>query len=170
MKPHKLLLLSLTLFFFSCASIVKGGSQKIFINSSPAEATVKVRDQRGNGIITSATPATLTLQKGDGYFGSASYSIEISKPGYQTQNVTLTGSLNGWYIAGNLVIGGLIGWLIVDPISGAMWTMSPEGVNVSLAGEVPPKVTDNKENAIDIKIVLLEDVPENVKAQLVRIR
>lgn len=169
MKPLKLLLLSLSLISFSCASIVKGGSQKIFINSSPSEAVVKVKDQNGNGIVNSATPATLTLAKGDGYFGSASYSIEISKPGFQTQYVTLTGSMNGWYILGNIVLGGLIGWLIIDPISGAMWTMSPEGVNVSLAGEQPAKVTAN-DNAMTLQIALLEDVPESVKGRMVRIK
>lgn len=169
MKPLKLLLLSLTALTFSCASIVKGGSQKIFVNSSPSEAIVKVKDQRGNGIITSATPATLTLPKGDGYFGSASYSIEIAKPGYQTQYVTLSGSLNGWYIAGNLLIGGLIGWLIVDPISGAMWTMSPEGVNVSLANEGPAKITSH-EDLMNLRIVLLEDMPESSKAMMVKLK
>ena len=30
--------------------------------------------------------------------------------------------MDGWYI-GNIVFGGLIGWLVVDPASGAMWKL-----------------------------------------------
>lgn len=37
-----------------------------------------------------------------------------------------------WYIGGNLLFGGLIGWLIVDPASGAMWHFDPEQVSVLL--------------------------------------
>lgn len=168
MKYLKLLLLSLSLLNFSCASIIKGGSQKVFVTSSPVEANVKVKDQNGNNVITAVSPATLTLQKGDGYFSSASYSVEISKSGYQTQYVTLTGSMNGWYLLGNLVVGGLIGWLIIDPISGGMWTMSPETVNLSLANDVN-KVTNNSEG-LSLQIVLLENVPENLKVGMVRIK
>lgn len=32
--------------------------------------------------------------------------------------------MNGWYI-GNLLFGGIIGLLIVDPATGAMWTLIP---------------------------------------------
>jgi len=35
-----------------------------------------------------------------------------------------------WYLAGNIVFGGIAGWLIVDPLTGAMWRLSPKEVNV----------------------------------------
>lgn len=167
MKILKLFLLVISILSFSCATIIKGSNQKIFVTSSPSEANIKVKDQDGNNVITTASPATLTLQQGNGFFRSASYSIEISKQGYATQYVTLTGGLNGWYLLGNLVVGGLIGWLIVDPISGAMWTLSPEYVNTTLAAE-------NKQTAINntsvLQIVLIEDVSENVKSQMIKIK
>lgn len=37
--------------------------------------------------------------------------------------VTLTTGPSGWYV-GNVVFGGLIGLLIVDPATGAMWGIS----------------------------------------------
>ena len=103
MKLLKLFFLVCIALMFSCASIVKGGSQKIFVVSSPSESDIKVKDQHGNNIISAVSPATLSLPRGDGYFGSASYSVEISKTGYGTQYITLTGGMNGWYIAGNIV-------------------------------------------------------------------
>jgi hypothetical protein len=39
------------------------------------------------------------------------------------QSVPLTAKINGWYF-GNLLFGGIIvGMLIVDPATGAMWTL-----------------------------------------------
>jgi len=40
--------------------------------------------------------------------------------------------VGGWYIAGNILVGGLIGWFIVDPITGAMWNLEPENVEMAL--------------------------------------
>lgn len=153
---------------YSCASIVKGGSQKIFVVSSPSESDIKVKDQHGNNIISTVSPATLTLPRGDGYFGSASYSVEISKQGYSTQYITLTGSMNGWYIAGNIVFGGLIGWLIIDPTSGAMWTLSPETATVNLAATDEKKIIQN--NSSELKISLVENVPSDIRSRMIKIR
>ena len=38
---------------------------------------------------------------------------------------------DGWYIGGNILVGGLIGWFIVDPLTGAMYTL-PKEVNADL--------------------------------------
>lgn len=42
-------------------------------------------------------------------------------------------SANGWYIGGNIVFGGLIGWLAVDPFNGGMYTLKPKETNAILA-------------------------------------
>lgn len=155
-------------FILSCASIVKSGTQKIFVVSSPSESDIKVKDHHGNNIVSAVSPATLTLPRGDGYFGSASYSVEISKKGYGTQFITLTGSMNGWYIAGNIVFGGLIGWLIVDPISGAMWTLSPEMATITLAATDEKTITGNSSS--ELRISLVENVPIEIRSRMVKIR
>jgi hypothetical protein len=46
--------------------------------------------------------------------------LTLEKEGYDKEEVNIEGDANAWYIAGNLVFGGLIGWLIVDPATGAM--------------------------------------------------
>ncbi|WP_342358093.1 hypothetical protein [Arsenophonus nasoniae] len=36
-------------------------------------------------------------------------------------------------IAGNLFFGGLIGWLIVDPFNGGIYTLRPEKIDATLS-------------------------------------
>jgi hypothetical protein len=36
----------------------------------------------------------------------------------------LTSTIDGWYW-GNLLIGGIIGMVFVDPLTGAMWKLDP---------------------------------------------
>ena len=38
---------------------------------------------------------------------------------------------NGWYLAGNFIFGGLLGWLIVDPATGAMWNLKPHHTSIA---------------------------------------
>jgi hypothetical protein len=49
--------------------------------------------------------------------------------------LTVTGSMSGWYF-GNILFGGLIGMLAVDPLTGAMYVL-PETVTQSLDAETP---------------------------------
>ncbi len=77
----------------------------------------------------------------------------------------LSSNLNaGWYLLGNLFIGGLIGWLIVDPATGAMYTLSSDTVNAQLASET--SFLRQKEG---LMIVLLKDVPAAVLPQLQKV-
>lgn len=50
--------------------------------------------------------------------------------GYAPQELTVTGTVSGWYI-GNVLFGGLIGMLAVDPVTGAMYVF-PDSVSASL--------------------------------------
>lgn len=123
----------LLLLIGGCATILNGGSEDIPIASIPSQATVKILDKNNQVFWSGVTPATVSMKRGAGFFQGASYQIEISKKGYATQTVTISSDLNGgWYILGNIIFGGVIGWLIVDPISGAMWTLSPDKVNANL--------------------------------------
>ena len=44
----------------------------------------------------------------------------MKKEGFADKQITLTSSLSGWYF-GNLLLGGLIGMVAVDPLTGAMF-------------------------------------------------
>lgn len=116
-----------------CATIIKGSDQKVGFQSTPSGAKVSVFDINGQLVADGTTPVTIPLKKGASYFQAAKYRIVFEAPGRQKKEIWLSGSLEGgWYIAGNFLVGGLIGWLIVDPLSGAMWTLSPSNVSATL--------------------------------------
>jgi hypothetical protein len=116
-----------------CATIIKGTRQRVSIFASPAGAQVTVYDDSGSVILSQQAPCTLKLKRGSGFFSAGEYRVQVEKPGYAPAIVTISGSVNAWYIVGNLFIGGLIGWVIVDPLCGGMWNLSPSAVNAVLA-------------------------------------
>jgi hypothetical protein len=114
-------------------------------------------------VVPRLSPATATLKKGDGYFKAASYKIRIEKSGYKPQEIELKSSLNfGWYLIGNIFIGGLLGWLVVDPLTGAMWTLSPDKVDAKLGMEGSSLQRDRG----SLMVLLLQDVPAELLPQL----
>jgi uncharacterized protein YceK len=115
-----------------CASIMKGTDQKVSFNSEPSEAKVVITDLReGKEILVGSTPFTASLKRGAGYFKKAKYNVTVEKPGYNRETIMLEGTPGGWYMGGNIIVGGM-GWLIVDPATGAMWTLEPNDVKVIL--------------------------------------
>ncbi len=48
----------------------------------------------------------------------------MKKEGYVKQVVSIESRVDGWYIVGNLFFGGLLGYLIIDPATGTMWTLN----------------------------------------------
>jgi uncharacterized protein YceK len=132
----RILAIFFVLFFFSgCATIIKGSSpQGINFKSEPADAKLTVIDLRNGNVMAAnvKTPQVVLLPKSAGFFKYGKYNATFEKEGYDKKDVNLESDISGWYVAGNLVLGGLIGWLIVDPASGAMWNFDPEQVSVLL--------------------------------------
>lgn len=118
-----------------CASIFNGQTQPVSIQSVPDGATISVSNRAGEKVHSGTTPLTVTLKRGAGYFKSEVYTIAYSKPGYATKEVVISGTMSGWYI-GNLLLGGLVGMLAVDPVTGAMYNL-PETVSGELTAETP---------------------------------
>lgn len=148
------LILVLSLAAFGCASIVSGRNQDIPISSSPSSAKVVITDQNNSKIFDGSTPATVSLKRGKGYFSGQDYNVTVSAEGCEERCFVLESRLNGWYLFGNLVFGGLIGWLIVDPATGAMWKLDPEKVDAPMV-----QVSKSGTGPVGLHIVLLEDVP-----------
>jgi len=107
-----------------CATIVSKSTYPVMLNSNPSGASVTIKNKSGVAVQNVTTPATVMLKAGDGFFSKANYTLEFEKDGYSPYTTMLTASMDGWYI-GNLVFGGLIGFLIVDPATGAMWKLDP---------------------------------------------
>lgn len=163
-----LVLLLLSAIVTGCATIVGHPTQLVPISSTPSDATVVITDEKGFDVFKGMTPTSVTLKKSNGsYWGKKSYTVKISKDGYETQTIPITASANGWYIGGNIIFGGLIGWFIVDPLNGNMYTLAPESVSSTLT----TKTTHNN-SATDgsIAIMLIQDVPPELRGRMKRLQ
>jgi hypothetical protein len=157
----------MALILNSCASIIgKSGPETLSLRSTPDRAAVVIADETGAKIFEGKTPTTLSLEKKKGFFSGKKYTVTISLAGYTDHTFTVDTRANGWYIAGNLVFGGLIGWLIVDPLTGAMWTLDTNDINVAL--EASTHANSNNSNAPGI--ILLSQVPSDLRSHMVKIK
>ena len=149
-----------------CATIMGNSAHETLnVRSAPDQATVVILDESGTKIFEGKTPTSLPLEKKKGYFSGKKYSVNIRKEGFAEQNVTVDTKVNGWYVAGNLVFGGVIGWLIVDPATGAMWKLDTNEIDVTLRGPRQGRTVEPN----TARIVLLEDVPPSLRSKMVRV-
>jgi hypothetical protein len=126
-----LILAMVLLFTCGCSSIFCGAQKSINIKSKPEGAQFSILNKKGEAIAKGTTPTMITLKRGRGYFAAGDYRLTLSAPGYQDVNVPIKQGVEwGWYGFGNALIGGLIGWVIVDPLTGGMYTI--EDVNVEM--------------------------------------
>ena len=146
MKKALIVLASvLTFGLAGCASIVSSNKETITLRTNPPDAAFTITNKAGEEIERGRTPATLTLNTSRGYFQGETYRVKFLKDGYKEQDMFVDSSPRGWYVLGNLIFGGLIGWIIVDPLTGAMFTLSPEEVRADLApvnGPSPAEVNN----------------------------
>lgn len=141
-----------------CATVINGNTQELTIKSMPDTAAISITNRAGEIVQSGNSPITVKLNRGAGYFKPESYKIRIQKDGYEPRTVMVRGKLSGWYF-GNLVLGGVIvGMLIVDPITGAMFTLSPDSVEASL--NLMANTSKNTDQTLTV--VLVEDVPLEV--------
>jgi len=146
-----------------CATLFNGQSQAITITSAPEGAQVTVSNRAGQRVHVGETPVTLTLKRGAGYFKSEVYTLAFSKPGFADQQMTIRGSTSGWYF-GNILLGGLIGMLAVDPATGAMYSL-PKSVTASLEAQDTVGAIDEAR----LQIVSIESLSAEQRAQAVRL-
>ena len=135
MRASYLAIVSLLSVPTGCASIVSHSTWPVNVTTTPADAEVEVVSESGTVIHKAKAPFTVTLKSGKGYFDGEKYTLKGTAPGYTSGTVILDTTLNGWYW-GNLVFGGLIGFFIVDPLTGAMYRL-PETMHIALAQAQP---------------------------------
>lgn len=158
---------ALVMLLTSCATIVGNETQLVSLSSAPSGADILVTDESGANVFTGKTPTNVTLSKSTGkYWGGKDYTVKISMAGYETSTVAITHHANGWYIAGNIIFGGLIGWFVVDPFNGKMYTLSPEAINATLPRNGSAQ---NSYTPDSIRVTLISDVPDNLRGELVQI-
>lgn len=146
-----------------CASIVSKSDYPVNITSEPSNAAVTVSNKKGEEVFTGMTPTTVTLKAGAGYFSGQDYTVTLEKDGYPARTAKIKRGFDGWYLGGNIVFGGLIGWLVVDPLTGAMWKL--EDLHVDLSADTQARAPD----PTGYKIVSLDSVPRHLRSSMVRI-
>ncbi len=159
-----LFLMFVTFILYSCATIVSTSKYPVSLNSNPSNAKVTVTNDKHVTVFEGTTPAMVTLKSGSGYFKPATYLIKFEKEGYISKNYSIHSDMDMWYI-GNLLFGGLIGMLIVDPITGAMYKIEMDNIHAEL-----DKSQINESNTEKVlQIYCLSEIPDHWKRYLVEI-
>jgi hypothetical protein len=146
-----------------CATIVAKSTQTIIVGSVPEGAADTITNASGEAVHSGNTPMSVTLKKGRGYFKPEHYVVRVIKEGFEPQQLKVDGAINGWYF-GNIIFGGLIGMLAVDPATGAMYTLAPKDVKATLSTST---VTHNQGERT-LTVALVKDRPE-LRDQLVAV-
>jgi len=138
------------LSFYGCASIIKGNSpQPVSLKTTPTDAKCELTDlSTGSVVMKQNSPIMAQLKRDSGYFKNTKYRFSCEKDGFKQNQMDFESTINGWYLGGNFLFGGLIGWLIVDPATGAMWSFSSD--DITLALELPAPASASVEEKLAV--------------------
>lgn len=156
---------ALLLAVTGCATIVGQSEYPVVFDTEPTGARIMVTDRDGGLMYKGGTPVTLTLNSSAGYFRRAWYDVKASKDGFEPGSGLLTARVDPYYFC-NIFFGGLIGMLIVDPATGAMYRL-PAWITLQLSPVNMSRAEDG--DPLRWRVLRLEDVPESLRAGLVRL-
>lgn len=111
------------LLLTACATITRGTKDTLVIETEPPNASVTL----SNGL-TCTTPCSVKLPRKEAVV------VKIKKEGYYPVEVNVTPQISGaggLGMAGNVVLGGLIG-AAIDAGSGSMYNLKPNPIKVKL--------------------------------------
>lgn len=129
---RKLFLILIIGILSGCSTIMRDNTQTVPIKSNVDKVNVKLINRRGQTVIESQTPLSASLKTSqEGYFNPEKYTIEATKEGYKPLKIVMDWHVSKWYSIGNLGFGSIIGYLIVDPITGDMYYLDEE-INLNL--------------------------------------
>ncbi len=92
---------------------------------------VTISNAQNETVQTVTLPATVELKKKKGYLSGQQYHLKAEKKGYEPHEQVAETTISAWYF-GNILIGGAIGMLAIDPVTGAMWTFKENEFNFSM--------------------------------------
>uniref|UniRef100_B0T5E1 Translation initiation factor 2, gamma subunit, GTPase n=1 Tax=Caulobacter sp. (strain K31) TaxID=366602 RepID=B0T5E1_CAUSK len=111
----------------ACATVTRGSHEAWTVETTPGGAAAKTNI----GFACDATPCTFKMAR------KTEFDITLTKPGYKTYTTHITnqiGGKGGTALAGNVLVGGLIG-LGVDAATGASKDLTPNPLRVVLEPE-----------------------------------
>lgn len=147
-----------------CATIVHSGPRSIPVASTPAGAKVSIYDRSNTMVSSNTTPFIATLPTKYGYFKGQSYRLVFELPGHAPAELSLKSSVSGWYF-GNILFGGIIGMLIVDPLTGAMYNLSPDKIEQPLTAAAAKVIQEGD----GVLVILASEATQQELASMVRV-
>lgn len=118
------LVVSMCAMLVGCATISFSLRQNVHLTSTPSKAEYRIlkfgddgsKQVLGSGI----TPGTISIKRGEAYFNSFNYHIEIALEGYHPVDIPLHSN----FAVGAMVFDFLLGvipLLIIDPLTGSFY-------------------------------------------------
>lgn len=153
------LALSLTLVT-GCSSILSHNMYPVSITSNPSHTSFVLQNKAGVTVHSGKTPETVTLNASSGFFKGETYKLTFNKDGYDEKTIEIQSTVDGWYF-GNILFGGLLGMLIVDPATGAMFKL-PGNAAAKLDEKQISKISD-----ASLTIALLDTIPASERNVLI---
>lgn len=130
-----------------CASIFSEQTYPVQVTSEPSRASIEIKDEDGNVVYNGSTPATVKLTSSAGYFDGERYTVTFRKDGYDDEQFVINSGIDGWYW-GNILLGGILGMLIIDPATGAMYDL-PSKAGATLKPSFDAAATSQPASASD---------------------
>lgn len=160
----------LGMFSFSgCASLFNwSANPRIAISTDTPDALVVIRNA-GEEVGKFYTPYEITLHSSRYGFLPSHYEFVFEKEGYVTETHYRDGKFCYWYI-GNVLLGGLIGMLIVDPLTGSMYKIDDYPVRVHMRRADGESVEQTKQSGQSQFTVLSMDYNEKTHKGLIKIQ
>ncbi|MBL9187953.1 MAG: hypothetical protein JNK23_10775 [Opitutaceae bacterium] len=148
-----------------CASIVHSGNRTITINTEPAGAKATVTKAGGDIVTVNRTPCTVSLDPKRGYFKGQAFVLKLELEGHKTVELQLQPAVSGWFF-GNILFGGLIGMIAVDPVTGSMWNIEPDKIEQKLTTAQAAAI----ESQAGFTVVLASTLTAGERAAMTQIR
>ena len=107
------------------------------------------------------TPVIAELKKKE------NHTVRIELDGYETAELAIAKTVNGWWIAGDVVLGSYLFWLClgVDFITGAIYKISPTDIRATLEENRMGYLMD--EETLFITVILEPDPEWEVIGKLI---
>jgi hypothetical protein len=106
-------------------SNIDGTNRMVDPQGIPSSIAVSAIDTDGQRVCEGMTPLVIPQKRPGPDFKAEQYCIVFESQGEQ-KGIWLSASIAaGWYLAGDNSCGGFIDLLIIDPLSGAIWTVDP---------------------------------------------
>ena len=118
----------IAVLFSSCATLLGKNRYTVKINSVPTETVVTIYNRKGIEVFSDTTPCVVKLKSDAGYFRRAIYTVEFNRSSYARSTEVVRANVNPFYY-GNFLFGGYVGFLLVDPLTGAMYQIQTREIN-----------------------------------------